>query len=1662
MDTEPRTNTASIILNPNENKKRTRCRNGTRWNRTLKRCIEKKVNPNVGVDANVINNDEFQRVNSPPITISVKKKTRCRRGFKKDPKNPNNCIPKEPVQQFPSNASNIQLAPTRTRCPRGYVKDAIIPNKCNKKREVATAAAPNVPGEDHALPPGRKRCPRGFIRNPINPERCIRKVNVAPRPSPQPQQPQLPGQPPQPQQPPTRKRRCPRGHKQNPQKPGDCIPSNEFVKPNKTRKKKSILVINNDDNVINNISSKSTSTENKEETELKEEKEDTPVQLDIPVQSDNINTNVNSPKTKTDSPPVLNTDNSENVEEGSSITKPNSPPVLNTDNSENVEEGSSITKPNSPPVLNTDNSENVEEGSPITKTDSPPVLNTDNNNINVENNDNNINVENNDSNKTTNTSVSSVRSDQVYKDGEYERKVEEDEVNEYNNDYYKSEYSTEFLYPNIEDPQFNLLISQRPEFRNYKYDGKIDNVELISNLMCSKRIEFPHQSFVRNFIHFNTPYNGLLLYHGLGTGKTCSAIGIAEENLKYLKKMDYQLFKSYSHRDKNPSSSKKLNLVIIIAAPNVQASFRSELFNPTKLEKVNGLWNIQSCAGKFILQELDLNELEKMEKNELIEYVESRIKSNYSFFGYTEFANYLQTIMNESNIEIKKQVIEDVFNHHLIIIDEVHNIRINDDNSKEGEKKTIKYLFEIAKYSKNLKFVLLSATPMYNSPDEIIWITDLLNVNDNREKINRKHVFDKHDNLIEPGGVDLLRRKLTGYVSYVRSENPYTFPYRIYQSNIVPYNTDGGHQAYGHDEYNTVSVPTISTTNTKLLKTQQLQYIPVFFTKLTSVQNLAYAKIMQFYQQQKHIIKLEEDNNKKLTFDNISYLLQALNIIYPPINSNSIEINSDEQLFELVGGRGLKSVMTYEEKRNNAKPEIGKFAYIQNRPRIFHLDNLHEYSAKMAFICKTIRNSSPGIILIYTQYIQSGILPMSLALEEMGLVRYSSNQNKHIKSLFEPPPPTSPIDSIKMIHETEFKREYPNSQFQPAQYTVISGDKSLSPDNRAEMDILASNENKNGEIIKVVLITKAGAEGLDFKNIRQIHILDNWYNMNRIEQIIGRGVRNKSHCALDFSQRNTEIYLHASISETDPEKECADAYLYRFAEEKSKKIGKVSRILKESAVDCILNIEQTNFTVEKMNALVQNQNIQLSLTSLGGEKVVYKIGDKPYSSICDYMEKCSYNCVPMRNNRFPDVGNNIQKTINLHPFKYNFNILYRIRDLFMERVHYTQRELLGYLKEFEIEEVLYLLTLMIRNKLPVLIDKKGRRGYLINKSTVYAFQPEKITDENISIYERTVPYEMPRLTYRVQEEDNFVTTNNPPQFMNNYETIMEMLQTAYDSVTTITDTRPYNSLNAHERDFSVNVLFMKEKMKTYFHIPYKCIYKYTILHILDSLSTNQKFQILHESLKGRKPTDFLTQTIYFYCKSKITREKYLYLDGILYKHETDNDNPWIQTDLTTIRDELNPEEINILQEVQRKIPTLKNITEINYNPVFGFFHDNVFKLIDTNKRMVEYGFNVQQAAMPKLKTLLKEFIDVYNENLTEETKETHKNSYNPLGDAGLKKVEMSVLIEFFVRYLQDLRNKTPCSKDDPSINTKLEQVFFIDNISESYIDSLKQFISNKK
>jgi hypothetical protein len=610
--------------------------------------------------------------------------------------------------------------------------------------------------------------------------------------------------------------------------------------------------------------------------------------------------------------------------------------------------------------------------------------------------------------------------------------------------------------------------------------------------------------------------------------------------------------------------------------------------------------------------------------------------------------------------------------------------------------------------------------------------------------------------------------------------------------------------------------------------------------------------------------------------------LEALNMVYPNVEFDNIgtsiaaeTINYENIVSNMVGKQGLANIMNSKKHQTeynlrydfDYKPEI-----IDKYGRIFHPNNISKYSGKISKISDCIKNST-GIVMVYSQFIDGGVVPMALALEEMGFQRFgSASYTKNL--LKKTTPPIEPIDSITMKPRNETVAT--GNQFSPAKYVMITGDSFFSPNNLDDLKFVTDENNKYGANVRVILITKAGAEGLDFKNIRQIHILEPWYNMNRVEQMIGRGVRNLSHCKLPFAERNVELYLHASFTETD--EETADLYVYRFAEKKAVQIGKITRLMKEIAVDCILHIGQTNFTVEKLLTIAKNQNIVLKLssndpTSGKPKEIGFKIGDKPFTDLCDYMDNCSFVCSPNAVIKDTDINSGSYNTDFL---KMNYAaIVKRIRQLFKEQYFYKRIELLNsinILRTYPIEHIDYALSHFIENKDEHLIDKLGRTGYLINKENIYAFQPVEITDEKISIFERTAPVDYKRTLLKMElttQKDNInqsspLNVTNPPNVETETivdtevpttnendlsDTYLSILKEIKENIETAFSAEDFQ-INIAENNWYKNFNNVFDKLWNYHKIPEETLRKYVLYHSLDTLPFQSRLNLVRYLFKN--------------------------------------------------------------------------------------------------------------------------------------------------------------------------------------------------------------------
>ena len=214
----------------------------------------------------------------------------------------------------------------------------------------------------------------------------------------------------------------------------------------------------------------------------------------------------------------------------------------------------------------------------------------------------------------------------------------------------------------------------------------------------------------------------------------------------------------------------------------------------------------------------------------------------------------------------------------------------------------------------------------------------------------------------------------------------------------------------------------------------------------------------------------------------------------------------------------------------------------------------------------------------------------------------------------------------------------------------------------------SGKQNLYGDIIKVFMITKTGAEGLNLKCVRSVHIMEPYWQPILIEQIIGRAVRTESHIRLPPKDRNVEVFIYMMtftpelvkmISYMDVRQDIVkfnndalgksgqvvstDEYLYVIAERKKKIIGEFLHLMKESAFDCQLTYHDNRIESPNIVCLdydTQNRDDYLYTSDLSDtidiidlkqekmvttsyKKVVIKGKDYYYDPNADFSKKVS-------------------------------------------------------------------------------------------------------------------------------------------------------------------------------------------------------------------------------------------------------------------------------------------------------------------------------------------------------------------------------------------------------------------------------------------------------
>jgi hypothetical protein len=252
--------------------------------------------------------------------------------------------------------------------------------------------------------------------------------------------------------------------------------------------------------------------------------------------------------------------------------------------------------------------------------------------------------------------------------------------------------------------------------------------------------------------------------------------------------------------------------------------------------------------------------------------------------------------------------------------------------------------------------------------------------------------------------------------------------------------------------------------------------------------------------------------------------------------------------------------IAYEKAIHDALTELSKGDYLD-------LVNLGKYSPKMKKIIERC-NDCKGLSMVYSQFrTVEGLGVLSIALKRNGWAELKvSKSNGEWKLNIREEDANKPKFMVfnGSTEETSILLKIFNNQ---------GGD--VIPE-------LKSQSNLYGELVKLIMITASGSEGISLKNVREVHIMEPYWNQIRIDQIIGRAVRAKSHLELPPKERNVAVHVYVTKFSEEQLKNSftirakdasmtSDEYIYDIAKVKSKIINDVLDVVKNAAIDCSIN-----------------------------------------------------------------------------------------------------------------------------------------------------------------------------------------------------------------------------------------------------------------------------------------------------------------------------------------------------------------------------------------------------------------------------------------------------------------------------------------------------------
>jgi hypothetical protein len=745
---------------------------------------------------------------------------------------------------------------------------------------------------------------------------------------------------------------------------------------------------------------------------------------------------------------------------------------------------------------------------------------------------------------------------------------------------------------------------------------------------------FPQQRLIKDFIQFDSPYRGALLYHELGSGKSGASIAAAEGYIN--KKKMYvlspaSLAVNYENEIFKISSiglnlKKDWKLVKIGTKASASKILLEKYAIDAKIIKKDGLVWIPLYDDDIPNATIIKTTVDDKDKPSIDIMISHIIRNRYTFISYNGLNQKLLTSLGKSP-----------FDNSFVIIDETHNFASRIVNGSKLARDVYMKLMNAI----DCKIILLSGTPIINNPYEIATIINLIRGHmkvynfsytktsrdlqeeelkailekstlqtyideyyiDNKNKrllisllpknykrtsvketVIEKKEWDKTEDKILSSIIETVN-ELKGVRLTVKPTSLFlsALPTTIEEFNN--YFMDMSDEENPHTKNEDLFMRRILGT----VSYYSISGSDKFPKRLTDVTNELYMTDNQFKKYTEvRAIERKMDMKKGGVMDDKTSVYRAfsrmvcnfsfpegIERLYPNDVKKALKKEMD-QIDEVRGRRErsekAKVIDVYEKKLTEAIDEL------KEKDLLTYENVKKNLSPKFAKMYDDIE-ASPGSVLIYSQFRN---------VEGLGLLNEFLNRNGYKE-----------ID-IKKVNG-EYQLTDPtifNPRYDDKRFVIFSQDREKTRylmnlfngdfNNLPPRVIEALPEDRNqlyGKLVKIFCITASGAEGISLKNVRRVLIAEPYWNNIRIEQVIGRAIRSCSHETLPLKDRNVTVFRYImKFTKKQLEKDYSiqtldkgittDEHIQLMANKKMAIIDKFLKMLKAASFDCVINSKQ--------------------------------------------------------------------------------------------------------------------------------------------------------------------------------------------------------------------------------------------------------------------------------------------------------------------------------------------------------------------------------------------------------------------------------------------------------------------------------------------------------